>query len=315
MTAVAPSGGIAGAIRSRGLRRVVQLVVALAILTAVVLRLGTGPFLHGVMSIDLAALVAALALNAVATGAAAWRWTVLAGRFGAGLRWTTAVALYYRSQFVNSVLPGGVLGDVGRAIGHGRRVGDPAAAARAVVVERTAGQLVQLALTTIVLAVVGIRYAASLLQVVGVAAAALAAAAVVVVCSSRVRARVVRELSIAGAALASPSVVVTAIVSSVIVVGCHVSVFAIASAAVGASPTPSTLLTLAVVILMASSLPLNVGGWGLREGAAGWAFAAAGLGASSGVAASTLFGVLAIVGVVPGAVATVLLHRPRKEAP
>jgi hypothetical protein len=52
---------------------------------------------------------------------------------------------------------------------------------------------------------------------------------------------------------------------------------------------------------MGASLP-NVGGWGPREGVTAWAFAAAGLGGSLGVATAVVFGVMAFVSALPGAV-------------
>jgi 5-amino-6-(5-phosphoribosylamino)uracil reductase len=92
----------------------------------------------------------------------------------------------------------------------------------------------------------------------------------------------------------------------VIVIACHVATFTIATAAIGERVPALQLLSLAFVVLLGASIPLNIGGWGPREGVAGWAFAVAGLGASAGVAASTLFGVLAIISVAPGAIATVV---------
>jgi len=62
------------------------------------------------------------------------------------------------------------------------------------------------------------------------------------------------------------------------------------------------MLALGMVVLLAASIPANLGGWGPREGAAGWAFAMAGFGAAAGVSAATLYGVLAFVAIAPGAV-------------
>jgi hypothetical protein len=50
----------------------------------------------------------------------------------------------------------------------------------------------------------------------------------------------------------------------------------------------------------------SVGGWGPREGAAAWAFGAAGLGAERGVATAVVYGVLVLVASLPGAVVLVL---------
>jgi glycosyltransferase 2 family protein len=52
--------------------------------------------------------------------------------------------------------------------------------------------------------------------------------------------------------------------------------------------------------MLAAALP-NVGGWGPREGVTAWAFAAAGLGASLGVATAVAYGVMVFVASLPGA--------------
>ena len=54
-------------------------------------------------------------------------------------RWGESVSAYYRSQFLNSVLPGGVVGDVHRAVAHGREREHGPQASRAVVAERIGG--------------------------------------------------------------------------------------------------------------------------------------------------------------------------------
>jgi len=56
-----------------------------------------------------------------------------------------------------------------------------------------------------------------------------------------------------------------------------------------------------MVVQTVMVIPLSVGGWGLREGAAAWAFAAAGLGAATGVTVATLYAVLMLAAVSPGA--------------
>jgi len=80
---------------------------------------------------------------------------------------------------------------------------------------------------------------------------------------------------------------------------------------------PLRVAALALVVLLAGSIPLSVGGWGPREGIAGWTFAVAGLGASTGVAASALFGVVAMIAVAPGLVLAVMsaVRRVRTPAP
>ena len=65
------------------------------------------------------------------------------------------------------------------------------------------------------------------------------------------------------------------------------------------APLPR-MLPLALLVMLGAALP-NVGGWGPREGVTAWAFAAAGLGASSGIATAVAYGVMVFVASLPGA--------------
>ena len=74
----------------------------------------------------------------------------------------------------------------------------------------------------------------------------------------------------------------------------------------------SELVPLALLVLLGAALP-NIGGWGPREGVTAWAFAAAGLGASQGVATAVVYGVMVFAASLPGAAVLVagwLLARP-----
>src|SRR6185437_3461348 len=112
-----------------------------------------GPFLDGLREVDAGALAAAIGLGVVVTVCCAWRWKAVARGLGVDLSLGTAVAAYYRSQFLNVTLPGGVVGDVHRGISHGRDTSDVARGLRAVAWERSAGQAVQVVITVAVLLV------------------------------------------------------------------------------------------------------------------------------------------------------------------
>jgi hypothetical protein len=74
---------------------------------------------------------------------------------------------------------------------------------------------------------------------------------------------------------------------------------------------------LALLVLLGATLP-SLAGWGPREGMAAWAFAAAGLGEAQGVATAVVYGVLAVVSSLPGAVVLVvgwLRQRTRRGQP
>jgi hypothetical protein len=82
----------------------------------------------------------------------------------------------------------------------------------------------------------------------------------------------------------------------------HVLVFLVAARAAGTDASLAELVPLALLVMLAAAIPLNVAGWGPREGVAAWAFAAAGLGAAEGATVAVLYGVLALVATLPGAV-------------
>ncbi|HET8805548.1 MAG TPA: lysylphosphatidylglycerol synthase domain-containing protein, partial [Gaiellales bacterium] len=131
--------------------RWVRVAIAVATLAILVWRVGTGPFIDGLKTVDGTALAAAAALAALTTVCSAWRWRVVARGLGVELPLGTAVAAYYRSLFLNVTLPGGVVGDVHRGVSHGRAVDDVGRGLRAVAWERAAGQVVQVVITVAVL--------------------------------------------------------------------------------------------------------------------------------------------------------------------
>jgi glycosyltransferase 2 family protein len=287
----------------------VELAVAAATLAFLVWHLGTGPFLDGLRAVDGGALAAASGLAVVTTMCCAWRWKIVARGLGVDLPLGTAVAAYYRSLFLNVTLPGGVVGDVHRGISHGRDTSDVGRGLRAVIWERSAGQVVQVVLTVAVLLVVPSPLGA----VVPLAAVALIAAAAGVAFAVRVRPAVGRSRwarlrcavarDLRDALLARRAWPAVTLASALVVAG-HAATFLIAARSVGATAPLTEMLPLALLVMQAAALP-NVGGWGPREGVAAWAFAAAGLGPSLGVATAVVYGVMVFVASLPGAVVLV----------
>ena len=268
-------------------------------------RLGTGPFVEGVRSVNGRALAAAMGIGVLTTLCCAWRWRTVARALDVELSLGTAVAAYYRSLFLNVTLPGGVVGDVHRGLSHGHDTQKVGRALRAVAWERFAGQVVQIVLTVVVLLALPSPVHAEMPLVV--VALAVAAAAVWLVVRlrrggasrwARVRNTVVADVR--GALLARGARLGIALASALIVAG-HALTFLIAARAAGTTASLSQMLPIALLAMMAMTLP-NVAGWGPREGVTAWAFAAAGLGAGAGVTTSVVYGVMAIVAALPGAV-------------
>jgi uncharacterized membrane protein YbhN (UPF0104 family) len=271
----------------------------------VVWRVGTGPFLDGLRTVDGEALAAAAGLAVLTTVCCAWRWRIVARGLGVDLPLGAAVAAYYRSIFLNVALPGGVVGDVHRGISHGRDTSDVGRGLRAVAWERSAGQVVQVVITVAVLLVAP----SPVRRVMPLVAFALVAVAAGVALAVRVRPAVggSRWARLRGAAardvrdglLARRAWPAVALASALVVAG-HAATFLVAARTAGVTAPTSQMLPLALLVLLAAALP-NVGGWGPREGMTAWAFAAAGLGASHGVATAVAYGVMVLVASLPGA--------------
>src|SRR3954471_9262187 len=244
-----------------------RLLVGALIIAALVWRLGSAPFLAGLRGIGAETVLAALALGAVTAACSAWRWRVVAGALGVGLALPTATAAYYRSQFLNCVLPGGVLGDVQRGVQHGVDAGDLGRGVRTVVWERAAGQAVQVALALVVLLAVPspVQPAIPLVALLSAAAVAI----VLITGRGLVRrgpARLGRVLSGTFAeirqALLQPTTWPAVLLTSLVVVGALLGMFLLAARAAGVRGPPQHLLPLALVVLLAAAVPLNIAGWG-----------------------------------------------------
>jgi glycosyltransferase 2 family protein len=298
----------------------VRLAGAAAVLAVLVDRVGTGPFLAGLRSVSIWSLAAASGIAVLTTACCAWRWCTVARGLGVPLRIGTAFLAYYRSQFLNGALPGGILGDIHRGVRHGRDAGDLGRGLRAVAWERTAGQAVQLLIAVLVLSIAPSPVRATMPVVL----IAIAACAGVVVWAVRatpgdgssawaraVRTAVTELRDGLAARRQSPVVVGTSVVS---VMG-HTATFVIAARVAGSTTPIAALLPLTMLVLLAAAAPMNVGGWGPREGVAAWAFASAGLGASQGVAAGTAYGVLVAAASLPGAVVLVVGLLGRRSRP
>ena len=269
-----------------------------AILGELLWRLGSAPFVQGLHAVDARAAIAAAGLGALATVACAWRWQLVARRLGVTLELPTAISAYYRSQWLNTVLPGGVLGDVHRGVQHGRSTGDVGLGLRAVAWERLAGQTVQVAIVASAL----LLFPSPVRRVlpIGVGLAAAAAAAALLLHRSGHARWVRRTGTDLRRVLLQRSAWPGVVASSAVVVAAHATTFGIAATAAGTEASWNRLVPLALLNLLAMSIPISLAGWGPREGAAAWSFAASGHSAAQGVAVGTTYGVLVFVATLPG---------------
>lgn len=262
----------------------------------------------------------AVGISVVQTALSAWRWRFTAERLGLALPFSAALSEYYRGIFLNQVLPGGVLGDASRAWRHAsrtRRAWGPAV--RAVLLERVSGQGIMAVFALISGVALARRLApgawwpapALLLGMVAVAWAAWRVATREPTGTHAVGVflRDARQALLAREALGIQ------LATSTLIVGSYVVSYLCAARAVGVETGWTELAVLVPPVLVAMLVPLSVGGWGLREGAAAGLWAAVGLGAADGVAISVAYGLVVLLGTIPGAYLLAFGRDPGEAAP
>lgn len=277
---------------------------------------------------SVAPLLAALLLVQGQIVLSAFRWRFTAQRLGQTMTARRATREYYLATFLNGVLPGGPGGDAVRTVRATRSARMEAASAetpgpavlRAVVLERLAGQV-----AFFVLAAAGMAFWPSLvgggLPDGAIAALALPplfliAAGAVIVLLSRFgplgwRRWIVGIGPDIGRAWISRGAWLVQGALSLAIAGLYIAVFALASLAIGAPLTLAQSLALVPLVLLTMLLPVSIGGFGLREGAAAALWPLAGFSGAEGLAAGLLYGLVSLAGALPGAL---VLVGPRSAA-
>lgn len=282
--------------------RALRIGVALALLGALwVLADGPEAWARLVAADPLWIAAAFLALH-VQTVLSALRWRITSNGLGLALTRGRAVREYYVAQLANQTLPGGVLGDAARAA-RNRKGGGLGPAAAAVAIERAAGQVAMAA-------ALGVGLAASLVWQGGlvwpaglrpVVLAVLAGVAVALIVAARMQARWMEATRAAlRRGLTARGVLRGHLILGAAILVLNLAAFACAARATGTVLSPLAVLALVPLILTAMVIPLTVGGWGWREGAAAALFPVAGADPAAGLAASAAFGVLMLASALPG---------------
>lgn len=257
---------------------------------------------------DIRWLVFAALILTVQTLLSALRWRMTAARVGIRLSAPDAIREYYLSQMVNQSLPGGVLGDAGRAV-RARAQAGLLASGQAVLFERLAGQM---GLLAVLIAGLGLALVvpqgfsfpdwlilpvALILCGLGCLALGISVAVWRAKGSNRAPYRFLRTFK---HAVLARDIVARQASFSIATALCNVAAFAACALALGLDLPLLATVTILPLILFAMILPLSISGWGLREGAAAALFPLIGASASEGLATSVAFGLVFLATVLPG---------------
>lgn len=258
-------------------RRALMVLASFALLIAVAWLVGSKALLQGVTALTPLPVFLALFLGLVTTVAQSARWYTLARHRGIGVGFRRALVDCYASSFGNMVLPGGLGGDAARVAvyrdGGDKRWTSPLLALGA---ER-------LSATTFLFAAAAFTLGSKS------ATLAAVAAGVALLC-----------LIASGWCMWGLGLVQSLLVwgASAIGVVSLVALYLVAMTALDGPVEPA----LAVVGLASMSIPLGVGGWGVRELSVVVLAPVLAVGGEYAVATSTAYGLLATISCLPGLV-------------
>lgn len=256
---------------------------------------------------DLLWLGAALLALTVLTFLMARRWQATVHTLGLELGYISAVMEYYLAQLLNLILPGGVIGDVSRAV-RLRKEGDLASAAQSVLIERLIGQTSMFSAMFIgfLIAMVlpaGLPWPAWTWAILAIGVLT----AIVLLGAAFAKNKIGRFIRLTLHIMRQPQ----QIVLSTFIVLLIVFSFYACAVATGTALPASALFTLIPLVLTSMLIPLSVGGWGWREGAAAVLFPVAGASADAGVATGIAYGAMMLIAALPAVF--VLFFQPRRS--
>ena len=288
---------------------VLRVAVSIGLLVGLAWWLDLGTVVSRLVQMRPGWVLLAVAISVLQVAVLAWRWRFTAGCLGVDLSYTAAWREYYLSIFLNQVMPGGVVGDVSRAWRQARartRLREPGGpAVRAVIFERLSAQAVMTTVAVVSLLALPLTVSrGSRLVLFGAGAVAVLIVIAMVVWMRRqssAQSLVGQVLADLDAAHLSAPVFAAQLVSAAIVVGTYLATYVTAARAVGVETPWLALLPLVAPVLMTMLIPVTVAGWGLREGAAAVLWGAVGLTAADGVLVSVAYGLLVLIGSLPGA--------------
>jgi uncharacterized membrane protein YbhN (UPF0104 family) len=282
------------------LARLAAGLLLIGLVAALLLLVDLGAVFSALAKVSPGHVVAGLLLVQVQIVVSAARWHFTARRLSFSIPWRKAVREYYVATAVNQLAPGGVAGDVLRAfrLRHGD-VGGLKRAAKTVIFERLSGQV-----SFFIFFAAGLFFWPFLpveASTPGGVRLPVAAGLAVLVVTLVLVVPHVRGLGLElHAVFVRHHAWAVQAGLSLTVMLAYVGLFMLASHAVGAPLPFAGALTIVPASLLVMLIPTGLGGWGTREAAAAALWPMAGFTAADGVAASLVYGALALIGAMPG---------------
>jgi uncharacterized membrane protein YbhN (UPF0104 family) len=298
-----------------------KFVVSVALIWFLVSRIDLADTLARIQGIDLRMLLMAVAVLALQILICGLRWQAVLDAIKAPLNFVRTTLLFYIGIFFNQTLPSSVGGDAVRMY-KARRAGlELSAAVNSVMLERAATVVALLVLVFATLPIfltrVSDKAGTLLLVALALLGVAIIGSLVFLMLLDRLPERLRKWRIVRGLANLAidarrvflvPGPAIRAVGWGVMGhINIAISVYVLA-VGMGLDITLADCLTLMPLVLLATTIPISIAGWGLREGAMVAAFGAVGVPATGAFALSVLFGLVGIAISLPGGLVWLMMR-------
>jgi len=299
------------------IKNVLKFVVSIGLLALLAAKLDWREVLDRAALLSWWSLPLATAIQMLVWAMANTRWWLLLRTHGRGHTYGHLLRLTYIGAFFNNLLPSSTGGDLFRMYHIYRQGHGTAIAVSPIVTERVIGLLSMIALATVSIlhfshdtAVFNaLRALLPWLLACGMTGVAIVAFPATYYLFHRFLERWRRFKPVAGLLgmteaahtyLRRPYALLALVVLSLGLQGLQILIFLILGAGVDAGLAPEQYLFIVPIVLVAASIPVSVGGLGVREAAAVTLFTAAGMSAENAAAVSLLFIPVLLLSGLPG---------------
>jgi glycosyltransferase 2 family protein len=258
-----------------------------------------------------ALLFAASAVLVVVVGLNAVRWVVIARTCELRLPWGRSLQWTMIGHFFNQIFPSSIGGDVVRGVLAGRGSGDIGGTVTSIALDRLAGFVALLALIAVGQPLLLARLNDASLSRLALAVVLVGLGAVIAPfvlarvfgrhLPGRLQEAVRRFSDDAYRLIASPLLACTALLIALVMHGSNLVLTAAIANQLGATVSLLDVLLVVPTVVLIASLPISIGGWGVREAALAVGFTALGQPASVAVATSLVIGMANLISGLPGA--------------
>ena len=234
----------------------------------------------------------------------AYRWMYISSKNGSDMNFLYCLKFYYISSFINNILPGGIVGDIYRAYcarESSHSVINLSKSIQGIIFERLSGQIMMLFIFLLSLTfffLINAKYVAFLYTVIPVLSTIL----IIYIIAKKIYFSKIRsnEIIINFKKIFSGIIFWNHTIISFFVVLSYIVIYIISAEALGLSIDYFTFFVFTPIVLFSMTLPVSIGGWGVREATALLIAFLLGLSASSSISVAVMYGILNLFCSLPG---------------